>query len=125
MNDLDIAMYLDEVAEKSALAEIKWDRVNPTTFRWSQDADGQNYVTSIQKASTPSRVVLVNGRRVEQGGDIYLFQIFQRGKPEPIIALSSKERPDIQESLVRVFESVEAGMDVQAKQILSKLLGKS
>lgn len=118
MQAKDLKDYLEDLAKKTADGQIVWERVNSTIYKWAQYVGDDNYSTTIQKASAP---ISVNGvRRIVHS---YLLQINTRARAEPVVTISSKERPDYKDALASVFTSAEASTDTAAKSILSKLLG--
>ena len=67
MNNEDLGGYLSEIASKSERGAISWEKINSSTYRWSQAIAHGVYVVTLQKASTPERVYISNGKRIKDG----------------------------------------------------------
>lgn len=125
MTDLSsgLSSYLDRIAEKSQNGEISWTQPNPSVFQWIRSTEDGELRVTIQKAEFPRSAIRSLGEVSRaNAGTTYLFQVQNRRSRQPSLSLSSKERPDVFQSLEKIYKSAERDMDLQATQVLRQLL---
>jgi hypothetical protein len=114
--------YLYEIAEKSLAGEIEWNQSNPSTFQWTQTSQGEIFYVTIQKAGKPSVGRTIRETLMAQEDSIFLFQVVSKSSKQTAISLSSKERPELYDSLLRIYQSAEKNMDIRSASVLRRLL---
>ncbi|MCH1926864.1 hypothetical protein L9G74_19090 [Shewanella sp. C32] len=134
----ELTQYLNEIAVKSEEGKLEWQQLNPTSFKWSQEDKG--LTVTIQKAEAPVSSRSFSTEKIQKSlarelidqltveprypKTTYLFQVFSSGKREPILSISSKERPEMYSALLGIYRAVEKSVDMKANLILKKLLSK-
>lgn len=122
MQTRELQDYLYEIADKSLAGEIEWNQSNPSTFQWTQTAQGEIFYVTIQKAGKPAIGRTIRETLMAQEDSTFLFQVVGKTSKQTVISLSSKERPEVYDPLLRIYKSVEKGMDIRAANVLKMLL---
>jgi len=121
---------LNEIARRSSSGSINWIQVSPSIFHWDQ---GGGLIASIQKASeSPSRysqnlikkATLIGALNATLEESQYLFQVLSKQDKGTVVSLSSRERPELKESLMAIYNYAERSIDSSANNVLGSLLGR-
>lgn len=123
----ELMKYLQEIADKTDLGDFLWIQINPTTYKWEQAA-APTFVTiqEAKKLKNFPRALLNSSNKPRVNIEVsYLFQVHRKGSNEPIMSLSSSERPEFNEILKRIFQGAKNNMDKSAIQALRNLLSKT
>lgn len=108
--------YINQLATLTNEGKIPWYRSNPTVFVWTSEKKLQ---ILLQEVST---------RFAQAGGYFttkksYIFQIQNTQSPRSNVAVDSKEKPEYQSALSRLFEAAKTSIDARAADLLEDLLG--
>lgn len=117
----ELIHYLDEIAQRSLGGDIVWSQPNPSTFQWLQEADGERFYVTIQRAGRRRPKGLLE-QAVQNEASEYLFQVQDRTTRQTILSLSTSERPETTSVLSNIYDNATRGMDIQATNVLKKLL---
>lgn len=115
MNDdqNQLMSYLKEIASRSIDGEIEWTQPNPATFNWS----APKFLVVLQRAASPKL-----GLRMGEEEENFLFQVLDKTTRQPVVSLSSKERPEFARALALLYRAAAQGMDTRASNVLRQLL---
>lgn len=112
---------VESIASLTALTrddQIRWHRVAPTVYAATRETKGAEKALVIQGLS---EVRSPSGRLVRQAG--YLFQVgLRRTDIDPELVIDTRERPDLEDALRRLYEAAGVSADAQAADVLRELI---
>lgn len=111
-----LSIYLEQIAERSLRGEIPWVRIAMTVLGARRMTPSGEKLLTIQM-SEPKGGDFFGGSPID-----YLLQVSTAQDKKIELSLSTTSRPELRDSLARVYAAAKASEDVETSRILSELV---
>ena len=114
----EIKNQIEKLLAKTKEGKIDWKQINQNAIRWAAQADGTNFIVTLQTTLTG---IIANGNQINQ----YILTI-QSNTGEMVLQLQSNQQtnPEYTPLLPALREIANAKTKAESANILNKLLDK-